>query len=75
MTIDIPTVVGDGVVTANSLIDVADAGFDVAVARARNSGEYVSVPEYAGQPGTVVFGGARPPPQSRNLQISPVPGT
>jgi hypothetical protein len=39
------------------------------------SGEYVAVPTYPSQPGTVVFGGARPPPQSRNEQISPVPGT
>lgn len=33
------------------------------------------MPEYCGQPGTVVLGGARPPPQSRNSQSSPVPGT
>jgi hypothetical protein len=38
-------------------------------------GEYVAVPEYSGQPGTVVIGGAIPPPQSRKEQISPVPGT
>lgn len=33
------------------------------------------MPEYATHPGTVVLGGARPPPQSRNSQISPVSGT
>jgi hypothetical protein len=33
------------------------------------------VPEYAAQPGTVVLGGARPPPQSSISQSSPVPGT
>lgn len=33
------------------------------------------MPEYAAQPGTVVLGGALPPPQSRNSQSSPVPGT
>jgi hypothetical protein len=33
------------------------------------------VPEYAAQPGTVVMGASRPPPQSRKAQISPVPGT
>jgi hypothetical protein len=38
-------------------------------------GEYVSVPSYAGHPGTVVLGGARPPPQSRRSQISPESGT
>lgn len=30
---------------------------------------------YCGHPGTSVFGGARPPPQSRGSQSSPVPGT
>lgn len=35
----------------------------------------MAVPEYSGQPGTVVMGGAIPPPQSRNEHISPVPGT
>ena len=34
----------------------------------------VSVPLYAGHPG-MVFGGARPPPQSRGSQISPVRGS
>jgi hypothetical protein len=38
-------------------------------------GEYVSVPTYPAQPGTVVLGGARPPPQSSISQTSPVPGT
>ena len=33
------------------------------------------MPEYWGQPGTVVFGGALPPPQSKGSQSSPVPGT
>lgn len=33
------------------------------------------MPEYAGQPGTVVLGGALPPPQSSGSQSSPVPGT
>lgn len=33
------------------------------------------MPEYAAQPGTVVLGGARPPPQSRKSQSSPVSGT
>jgi len=33
------------------------------------------VPEYRGQPGTVVLGGAVPPPQSSGSQSSPVPGT
>lgn len=47
---------------------------EVAVAMARNDGEYVAVPLYKGHPGTSVFGAARPPPQSRNEQISPVPG-
>jgi hypothetical protein len=41
----------------------------------RKSGEYVAVPSYCAQPGTVVLGGARPPPQSRNEQISPESGT
>jgi len=41
----------------------------------RKLGEYVAVPAYCGQPGTVVLGGARPPPQSRKSQSSPVPGT
>jgi hypothetical protein len=35
----------------------------------------VSVPVYWGHPGTSVFGGARPPPQSRGSQISPVSGS
>ena len=35
----------------------------------------MAVPLYRGQPGTSVLGGARPPPQSRGAQISPVPGT
>lgn len=42
---------------------------------AKKLGVTVAVPEYKGQPGTVVMGGAIPPPQSRNEQISPVPGT
>lgn len=33
------------------------------------------MPEYCGQPGTVVLGGALPPPQSSMSQSSPVPGT
>lgn len=33
------------------------------------------MPEYNGQPGTVVLGGALPPPQSSGSQSSPVPGT
>lgn len=33
------------------------------------------MPTYAAQPGTVVLGGARPPPQSSISQTSPVPGT
>ncbi len=54
---------------------VADAGggfqherYDADVAR-------VSVPVYRGHPGTSVFGGARPPPQSKGSQISPVNGS
>lgn len=35
----------------------------------------VRVPEYKGQPGTSVLGGARPPPQSSRSQISPVSGS
>ena len=35
----------------------------------------MDVPLYRGQPGTLVAGGAMPPPQSRNSQSSPVPGT
>lgn len=35
----------------------------------------VAVPVYKGQPGWSYLGGARPPPQSGKLQISPVPGT
>jgi len=35
----------------------------------------VRVPLYKGQPGTLVLGGARPPPQSRGSQISPVLGS
>jgi len=35
----------------------------------------VAVPAYRLQPGTVVLGGARPPPQSRISQSSPVSGT
>lgn len=35
----------------------------------------MAVPEYKGQPGTVVNGAPAPPPQSRNEHISPVPGT
>lgn len=45
------------------------------VAGLMNEGEYVSVPEYCGHPGTVVLGGARPPPQSRKSHTSPEPGT
>lgn len=45
------------------------------IVTAKNSGEYVAVPEYNGQPGTSVFGGAPPPPQSRNWHSSSVPGT
>lgn len=41
----------------------------------RKLGVTVAVPSYPAQPGTVVFGGARPPPQSMKEQISPVPGT
>jgi hypothetical protein len=51
------------------------APVSAAPAKDMYSGEYVAVPTYPSQPGTVVFGGARPPPQSRNEQISPVPGT
>lgn len=42
--------------------------YDLLVAR-------VSVPVYIGHPGTSVLGGARPPPQSRGSQISPVSGS
>lgn len=35
----------------------------------------MAVPLYNGQPGTSVFGGAIPPPQSRKSHSSPVPGT
>jgi hypothetical protein len=41
----------------------------------QNCGVTVSVPSYSGHPGTVLLGGARPPPQSINSQISPVSGT
>lgn len=59
---------------------VVTAGVCVAAGRPRvfgsiKRGEYVAVPEYAAQPGTVVLGGARPPPQSRNSHSSPLPGT
>jgi len=49
----------------------------LAVKQGRNEGSVLrnSVPVYAGQPGTFVFGGARPPPQSRGSQISPVSGS
>lgn len=40
-----------------------------------NEGEYVSVPSYRGHPGTVVLGGALPPPQSSSLHTSPESGT
>jgi hypothetical protein len=42
--------------------------YDAEVAR-------VSVPVYNGHPGTLVFGGARPPPQSKGSQIWPVSGS
>lgn len=38
-------------------------------------GVTVAVPEYRGQPGVSVFGGAIPPPQSGIEQTSQVPGT
>jgi hypothetical protein len=38
----------------------------------RKLGVTVAVPVYPAQPGRVVAGGARPPPQSRKAQISPV---
>lgn len=57
------------------VVGLATAKLEVSVAIGRKFGEYVAVPEYCGQPGTSVFGGARPPPQSRNEHISPVPGT
>lgn len=60
-------------------MDVTSSEDDVVLVFAakfgRNDGVTVAVPVYPAQPGTVVFGGARPPPQSRKLQISPVPGT
>jgi hypothetical protein len=53
----------------------AEAPVSCALKPAKNRGEYVAVPSYAAHPGTVVFGGARPPPQSRGSQISPDVGT
>jgi hypothetical protein len=41
---------------------------------ARKLAVTVSVPLYRGHPG-ILFGGARPPPQSTGLQISSEPGT
>jgi hypothetical protein len=62
-----------------SAVAVAEAEAEVeavtpteAVNPAQNDGVAVSVPSYKGQPGTVVLGGARPPPQSRSSQISAV---
>lgn len=62
------------VVVAGADVDVA-VGAPTACCPVMNDGLYVAVPSYAAQPGTVVLGGALPPPQSRNAQISPVPGT
>lgn len=45
------------VVVAESTAEAA-----VEVTRSRYDGEYVPVPEYPSHPGTVVLGGARPPP-------------
>jgi hypothetical protein len=45
------------------------------VKHGRYEADDVKVPEYNGHPGTVVLGGARPPPQSRGSQISPVSGS
>lgn len=55
--------------------EVEAAVVETALLKLMYDGEYVAVPLYAAQPGTVVFGGARPPPQSMKSQISPVPGT
>lgn len=61
---------------ASALVDAGPAAVvEGAPNPGKKLGEYVAVPAYCGHPGTVVLGGARPPPQSRRLQSSPVPGT
>lgn len=67
----------DCVVAASAEVDwTLDVGEAVVLPYpGRYEGEYVKVPEYCGHPGTVVLGGAVPPPQSRKSQSSPVPGT
>lgn len=59
---------------------VSAAPLDVVIVAASGSAERklgvtVAVPEYNGQPGTPVLGGARPPPQSGTVQISSVSGS
>jgi hypothetical protein len=64
---------GEVVVAASTVVEETTA--EPSLKPGRKLGEYVAVPEYSGQPGTVVAGGPLPPPQSRKEQISPVPGT
>ena len=64
---------GDVVLAATDAVEETAA--EASSNPAKKLGVTVAVPEYNGQPGTVVMGGAIPPPQSRNEQISPVPGT
>lgn len=61
------------------VVSAAPLDVDVTVAASgsaeRKLGVTVAVPEYSGQPGTPVLGGARPPPQSGTVQISSVSGS
>lgn len=72
-----PAALDEPVTTTDSaeLVDEAPVAEAAAPNPGKKLGEYVAVPAYCGQPGTVVLGGARPPPQSRKSQSSPVPGT
>ncbi|KAL3428395.1 hypothetical protein PVAG01_01904 [Phlyctema vagabunda] len=66
----------EGAVVEAAATDVKGAVLAAAPLKpGRKLGEYVAVPAYCGQPGTVVLGGARPPPQSRGSQTSPLEGT
>ncbi|KAI1734214.1 hypothetical protein F4680DRAFT_454207 [Xylaria scruposa] len=75
VAVPVSTVVGGEVIVAtfDDDDDDADANADEEDSDAEDG--VATVSEEPSQPGTVVFGGARPPPQSRSSQISPVSGT
>jgi hypothetical protein len=80
LSVRLATSVSEGLVSAcDCEITIVGAAVVAVLSAAPNPGKYdgvtVSVPLYPAHPGWVVLGGARPPPQSRKEQISPVPGT